>query len=272
VTGLLTRLQVAAPWLALLAGFSPVLADLARNLRESPEDACFLLPAVLLVPGALGARAMPPAPLRRDGILLVAAGAALEILGIATGSWSLARLGLPLAALGVARLRGAPPPAVMALGFLAVPIPDSVLALTSPALESALARAAAGLLHLAGVRIEVVGFSLLADRGRIDVEPSDTGLPLAVVLAAVGWFGAIRRGSVVPIAARQALGCASLALPIQVLGIAWAGLLSALGADLAAWSWLKQGLWVSVALGGLGLLARRPRPARVPAGAPAVRR
>lgn len=249
-----------APWIALLAGFSPVIADLARNLCESPEDSSFLLAAFLFAFAVAASRHRPAAAASRGGLLVLGAGVALELLGVVTGSWSLARLGLPLAALGVARLRGHPPVAVMGLAFLAVPIPDSLVELPSPALESGSARVAGRLMDLVGVSVDVVGFSLIGEQGRVDLKPSDGGIHLGACLAALGWYSiARRRGSLGMAAARAAL-CGLLALPVQIVGVVLAGILASRGAEDDARLWLTYGVWLSAGVLGLAALARLHAP------------
>ena len=91
-----------APWLALGVAFSPVLVNLARSVGEYPEQRVTLLAPVLLLLAIR--RSGPGRPAGRwDGAVAIAVGVALEMLGIFTRSWSIARLGLPVAALGLAR-------------------------------------------------------------------------------------------------------------------------------------------------------------------------
>lgn len=255
-------LESTAPWLALLAAFSPVLVDLARNLAEDPKVRVTLLAPLLLLL-ALRERPAEAAPSQRDGAVAIAIGVALEMLGIATRSWSIARLGLPVAALGLARWMGRPPGVSMALLFFAIPLPDSVVSLPSPALEAALARAAAAILRVPGASVEAIGLSLVAPAGRIDLLPVDGGASLAVALGALGWYSAARVGAGVGLAVlRAALACL-LAMPLQLLALLVTGVLLAVGLRDAGELWLRQGAWI--ALGGLGLLwlQRHSTPARL---------
>ena len=108
-----------------------MLVDLARNVAAQAEDRVTLLAPLLLLL-ALRSDANAPAPPRRDGLVALAAGVVLEVFGVAAESWSLARLGLPVAAMGLARYAGRPPVAVAALLLFAIPLPDTLVTLPSP--------------------------------------------------------------------------------------------------------------------------------------------
>jgi hypothetical protein len=256
------------PWLALCVAFSPVVADLAGNLVHAREDRCTLLALLLLGLALRGARRRgSPRPLL--GGFAVAAGIALELTGIVTGSWSIARLGLPVAVLGLGGLLGSPPLRVLALAFWMVPLPDSLLLLASPGLEVAAAGLTAALLAPLGVPISAVGFALEGAGGRVEVEPAHAGFVLAHVLSALGWFSAVRGGGSVARAAGRALAGGAAALPAQLAVLLSTGLLLAIGFGEAAEMWLHQASWLLFAAGGLALLLwswrERSRPLAGPA-------
>jgi hypothetical protein len=237
-----------------------VLVDLARSLAEHPEDRVTLLAPLLLILALRGAPAQPAAP-RRDGAVAIALGAALQLLGIHAGSWSIARLGLPVAALGLARWTGRPRSAVMALLFFAVPLPDTLALLLSPALEARVAGAAGALLSALGAPVQALGVSLAAATGRIDLDPADGGATLAVAFAALGWYEAVRRGEALGRAALRAALAPCLAIPVQTLVVAVTGGLLAAGLEDAAELWLRQGAWPALSLLGLAWVERRSRAA-----------
>lgn len=256
-----TRADLAA-WGTLFIAFSPVVADLLRGLASRPPDRSTLVAALLLC-WALwlrkGDRRLPP---RRDGAALLVAGALLELIGIAGGTWSLARFGLPVGALGLARLRGAPPLAVLVLGFFAIPLPSTISSLASPALETALAEAAVAPLAAAGFGVDVVGPTILGPAGRINLDARDGGLPLAGLLAGCGWFEAIRGRSPLPSILLRSFCWLLLGLPAQLLGFVVAGTLLGLGHADAGRIWLTTGTWFTAALLSLAWLWRQPSRAR----------
>ena len=248
------------PWCALLLGFSPVLADLVANWRLIAEDRATLLVLVLLAAALVQARSRPASRPRADGLVWIAAGAALELFGVVANAWSLARFGLPLAAVGLARYQGRPALAVVALAFGVVPLPDTVLGLTSPALESQLGAAAVATARVLGAgSVRAAGPSLVAPDGRIDLEPADGGLPLAALLACTGWFLALRREAAPRGLVAGAVRGGLWAVPAQPLGLLGVVLLLEAGAPGAAWAWLRYGI-AGVACGALlaaGLASQR---------------
>jgi hypothetical protein len=254
------------PWLALTVGFSPVLFDLAGNLIDHPESRFTLLAPVLLV------LALWRDPARRTerhwvGALAIAFGIALELLGILTDAWSIARFGLPVAALGLAFWLGAPRLTAIALVFFAIPPPDFVVLVASPTLELALARFTSTLLRGLGLPVEAYGFSLVAEVGRIELRPLECGVALAFTLAALGWYAAaiadLRIGSVPLRAIRAGL----LAIPLELLVTLITGVLLGMGARNAGQFWLTHGAWIAASLVGLawihGRAANRPGPSSV---------
>jgi hypothetical protein len=132
--------RVGFLWCGLAVAFSPSLYNLGESLWEAPWQR-YVLFSVLLI--ALLVRNQPnPNPLKRrpgvgTGLLLF--GLISQLFGIAAGSWSIARWGLPLAVLGVSLIVGRPTPSFLVLAFGVIPIPDFVVHATSPWLESALA-------------------------------------------------------------------------------------------------------------------------------------
>lgn len=234
--------------------------DLASQLALLPEDRVTLLAPLLLLLAIRHEWDSPPAAGRRDGLLAILVGGALEIVGIAGESWSIARLGLPVAALGLARWRGAPRPVVMALALFAIPPPHSVISLTSPALESALARAAAALLAGAGLPVQAVGPVLGTAHDSIHLAPHQGGATLAVAIAGMGWYAAVRAGAGFGTAALQASLAALLALPLQLGALLVTGALVGLGRPELGEFWLRNLAWIVVS--GLGLFwVHRPAAA-----------
>jgi hypothetical protein len=181
----------------------------------------------------------------------------MEVLGILAGSWSIARLGLPVAALGLARWRGSPRSAAIALLFFAIPLPDTLVLLSSPSLETAVTQLAGAALRALGAPVEAIGFTLVAAAGRIELGPAEAGLTLAVAFAALGWYSAARRGEGVGPAALRAACAAWLAIPVQWLVVLTAGGLLAAGLPDLGELWLRQVSWIAASLLALGWMKRR---------------
>jgi hypothetical protein len=107
------------------------------------------------------------------------------------------------------------------------------------------------------VEIEPAGPLLLAAGGRLELQPHDGPLRLAIVLAMLGWYGSLRRGDAWPAGLARAVAFASGSLVLQPLALLVAVALLAAGAPAAAVAWLTTGSWLAVGAGGL-LLSHRP--------------
>jgi len=247
--------RAALLWLALAAAFSPVLVDLARNLASDPSAHPTALTPLLLA-GCAWRGAGGPGRGSRDGLLWIALGAGLEGVGIAGGSWSLARLGLPVAVFGLARRLGRPAGAVAALAFWIVPVPHSIFAATTPGLEAFQLRLAGVLAGWVGVAPEIGGTVAIAGGQELQLFGSDGGAPLVAVLAQLGWAAALCRGAS---AARRVATCAAAGaagLALQPFAIAIALVLLARVGDQAARLWLDDGAWLTAVAGALLYISR----------------
>ncbi len=244
-------------WLALASAFSPVLADLAQNLIQDPADRSSLLAPLWVALCAASFRGRGPS--LRSGVWLILAGVALECLGITGDIWTLARLGLPIAVIGMARYLGRPDFAVAALALWLVPIPDAFYAMTTPWLESAFAQASVAVVEAFGAELGGAGPLLLHGDLRLEFKPVDGGLGLAYILVGLGWYAAVRRGrGWFPL-----LGYGLLALiaaaPLQWLtGVVSVGLL-ALGFESSAHGLLRYGVWAIPSLGVMFAVERAAR-------------
>jgi hypothetical protein len=249
-------------WLALLAGFSPVLFEFAASEASFHPVTAFVAPLLIAICAWRGV-AVADEP-RRSGLALIAAGLLLELLGIALRTWTLMWLGLPVAVVGMALWIGRPTWRVAALAFGLVPVPVSLIILFTPAAESAILRMACGLWRAVGVSISCTGpIARVAGRS-LDLVPADAGWTLAALLAQLGWFAAVSRGASGGHALRTALLYASAALVLQPLAVALAvGLFAAFSAD-AARAWLSTGLFIACTATAL-FWPGRAAPAREPA-------
>jgi hypothetical protein len=265
-----TKIERHASWLALAVAFSWAIVDLAKDLIDYPATRYTMLAPLLLVL-AVRARASEQAPRHRDGAIGIALGIAAQTLGILTQSWSIARFGLPVACVGLARFVGWPPVAVVALTFFAIPPPDVIAMLPSPELETGVARVAGAILHGVGFPIESRGFSLVAPAGRLELGPAECGITLAFVAAALGWYSAVRTGGGVARALRRAVLAALLALPIQGLVVLASGAALAGGWKDAGRLLLLHGGWIGLSAAVLAWL-HRPSARVTSAGVPVTAR
>lgn len=243
-------------WLGLAIAFSPVLINLVEGLRAYPADRYTLLVPLGLGLHALRARrareavesAPAPAPRVGLGTALIAAGLIVELLGVASASWGIARLGLPLAALGVALRLGAPSPLFAVTVFGAIPLPSFVQYAASPEIETAIGGALAAVFSAFGVVLESRGALLYAEGVRFELLATDSGLLTAASLFLGGWFSGLRARLALPRLLRRATGTAALALILHPLLLSIAAALLAAGAADAARTFLTHGATVGVAV------------------------
>lgn len=259
-----------AAWIALLFAFSPVLVDLARNLAAHPEDRVTLI-APLLFFTALRRSSAPDLGASWDGIGAIALGLGLELLGILTGSPSVARLGLPIACLGLARISGRPPIAVIALLFFAIPPPYSVVALASPTLETALAHGASFIVSTVGAPVVAVGSTVHGPSGSLVLYATDSGASLAFGFAGVGWYATLHAWPGFARAALRAALAAALALPAQLLVVTLTTALLGMGLRSTARFWLREGAWLVAILAAFAVVELRRAGRPIPHAGPSPR-
>lgn len=267
-------LRELARWLAAGAALSPVLLELAGSARELRAS-----PSVLLAPWLFALYAlrvgMPRREPRAAGLVLVAAGLALQGVGLASDIGSLARLGLPCVVMGVAAISGRPAASVAALAFWLVPPPTALLVQASPGAEAAIAQLASLPFRALGLAVEALGPVVRTGAERLDLTAYQTGIPLLLLLAELGWYAGLRAGCGAPGLFARALAGAAAALPLQVLAVAAAVALLLAGGAQAARVWLDHGLGLAVAVGGAAWIewrhasgGRRSRSARTRGSAP----
>jgi len=142
-------------------------------------------------------------------------GSVAQVVGIAGGSWSIARWGLPVAMLGASLITGRPGVGVTALAFALIPAPGFVRTMGSPEIESLLGAVSARLLGLAGLMIEASGPLLRCDGLSLELRGTDSGITTAIVLAEMGWYSAILKAHSVARGLTRAIGFGLLAVVVQ---------------------------------------------------------
>ena len=250
-------------WAALLAGFSPALAEFARGFANgSSPPSTLLAPVLILI--CVWWRVSPAESPRAAGAALIAAGLLCELAGIGLRIWSLEWLGFPIAVTGMALWLGDPPWRVVVLAFGLVPVPVSLETAFTPAPETALLAGACAGWRAVGLALSCVG--PVAHLGERHLELTDAGITLAWVLAQLGWFVAVCRGADAARALRAALVGAAGALVVQPIAVAVAVGMFAAGSAPAALAWLSPGVWLACAAVALGVALRsgalRERPMR----------
>lgn len=242
-------------WLALFAGLSPTLLDLARHWIREPwalPSACFVPLWLLAVRGEGGGRRRPGA-----GLALIGAGLGIAAFAAASGSARFGRFGIPLAVVGLALWIGRPSPARAALAAWWIPMPHvvqtRVFGLLSPLAE----RLAAGLAEVTGGAPLYAARELLPGIDAVRLGPLDTGLQLVWLLAGLGWYAAVRGGGTARAAAGRALRLGLLGIPLQLLALALAAALAHVASAALARSWLDLVAPIGLAGGLLWLLAER---------------
>jgi hypothetical protein len=242
-------MRLRTPWLwgPLLLAFAPTLAALVSDLRLGPRHAFVIAVAAGLVLLCVRERGAAAAPGRSSGLMLLALGLLLELFGAASETQFVARCGLPLAALGLARWLGAPRLQVVALSFWCVPLPNALIQLTSPALESLWASLAAALVGATGAEVRAAGISLFAGDARLDLRSENGGLLVAHALAAFGWFLSTWRGQPLVAALRRALSGYALGFALQPLSVTLALVALLIDQRELARAWLTHLQWALAA-------------------------
>jgi hypothetical protein len=267
------RLRTPWLWIPLLVAFAPTLAALVSDLRLAPRHAFVAFVAVGVAALCARERAQPASPGRASGLALLVLGLVLELLGAASETQLVARFGLPIAALGLARWLGAPRALPLALGFWCIPLPNALIQLTSPTLEATWASLAAAVCAGLGADLRAAGITLLAGEARLDLRSENGGLPAAHALAAFGWFRAVWCGRRATGAALRALQGYALGFALQPIAVTLAALLLALGERELARAWLTHLQWLFAALGWwLWERRRRAAAARPPSHSGAASR
>lgn len=233
-------------WVALLAGFSPILADLVDHLFAEPW-ACYVLVFVPLCGVGL-ARSQAQPRRRPDGFVWLAIAVLVELVAVGGNTTRLARPAFPLAVIGLCRGFGLATTRAAALSLWLVPVSSSLLRLASPRLEELLLGMAVAVVRVTGVDVTVDGRVAWAASGALQLQRWHGGLPLMALLSGLGWYASLRADSGLAATLRRTLAWGALGFPLQALGVVVAVGVLAAGAPAVARALLDHGVWASVAV------------------------
>ena len=233
-------------WSALGIAFSASWADLVRHWTSEPwtRPAALLL-ALFIAAAARDRRRREP---RRWGYLLVAAGLGLSLIAFGGSLGRLGRPGIPLGIIGMARALRRPSLATSLLALWVIPPPSTLSEALSPGLERGLAWLAAGAAGALGLPAMLGPRALEIAGATLEIRRMDGGVPLAIYLAGVGWWGAVHAGGGVRDALRAAARIAPLGFVAQALLLGLAFALLAARDPNAARAVLDHGAWSVLAL------------------------
>jgi hypothetical protein len=216
------RARAGALWLALAVALSPAAFELFRHWMREP----WARESMVFVPIAIAGAVAAPAIARPNwgGWLLVAAGLTLALFGSAGGVGSLGRLAIPLAVFGMACAIGRPEPRIASIAFFVVPPPFSIVSLYSPAGERELAGFAVAAARAVGADWSLGDATIRTAAGNLQFGAPDLGIPLAHLLAGLGFCAALAGQASIRQAILRGLLWTLWAVPVQLV---------ALGASLA---------------------------------------
>ena len=129
-----------------------------------------------------------------------------------------------------------------------IPPPFALSEALSPGLEHGLAWLAAGAAEAGGLHAVLSPRTLEIAGATLEIRQTDGGIPLAIYLAGVGWWGAVRAGGGVRDALRAAARIAPLGFVAQALLLCLAFALLAGRAPNAARTVLDHGAWPVLAV------------------------
>jgi hypothetical protein len=256
-------------WIALAVALSPSIVNLVEHVATRPWARCAAPFPFLL--GWLAWRHRERAQPAADGFVWLAIGLVLSIVGAGGDMPRLARPGIALGVIGLARATGFPPTPTALLAAFAIPLPTALLGAFEPGLEALVARAiAAGAaalgtaVELDASRLDVLRF--VVPRGALELVPADGALSLAWALAGIGWFGGLLRAAPPRELVRTALRWGVVAVPIQAAGIGLACAVSLAGSPSGGRTLLD--LWPPLAVAAGLWRAMRPVGSRRSHGQP----
>lgn len=244
-------MQISSPvyWVGVLMALSPTIVHSIEVLaRQSWSHYVIVAPFLLAicVRHESSAGITPPRVGVGSAVLLLAM--ALQLLGIAGGSWSIARIGLPLAAMGVALALGRPPQLPMVLCFWVVPVPYFLVNITTPWAETLLAAGAASIASMLGADVTASGPLIRSGDMRLELESFQGGVITALVLFELGWYSSVRGAHPSWIGALRTSLIYSLAVVVvQPVAVIVAVFIFRWQGPGMAELWLGHGVWLVTA-------------------------
>lgn len=248
-------------WVALAVALSPVLMDLFDHAATRPWARSSLIFAPLWIVAVWRERGRST-PTAWGHAALVAA-VALELFAVRVDAVRLARPALPLALIGLCRAQGLASLRTAVLACWIVPLPNFLRGALSPQLETHLAALAAVPFRWAGSAVEVEAGRVALGEAGLALGSADAGLALVALLAGLGWYASLRSPGTCWRSLRAALLWGALGIPLQLLALQVALVVTSLGAPGGARTLLDHA-WIAVAAAGVVWAERRvPDP---PAG------
>jgi hypothetical protein len=225
-----------------MLAFSPVLQNLAEHWLTGiwPRYSLSLLPLLLwCVRCDRGGR-----PLRWQGLALVCAGLAVELLAARAAVLPVARPALAVAVIGVILMRGLASVRTALLALFVLPMPRLFVELGG-------LTAATHLFETGGALLSGVGLNLVVEEGlavsggkQLPIDAAHGGLLLLAQMMGLAWYRALRRGLDWRGTASSLALFAVQAVPIQFTAILLALLALGAGAPVLAGAVLNYGSWL----------------------------
>jgi len=261
----------AVYWAGAAVALSPTIAHCAELIAgESWPHYVVVAPILLAICLSQGEASRNARPHGWIGAGVIAFALALQLVGIAGGSWSIARIGVPLAGVGVALVVGRPPLLPMFLLFWLIPAPNFIVTATTPWGESMLADVAGRIVSTLGADVSASGPLVRVGDAGLELTSAQGGIVTALVLAELGWFSAARdaRPSWRAASLRSLLYASAVAV-VQPAAVIVAVLLLWCGGSHVAELWMSHGVWLLVAVVGVASIEQRRRKTAALVGAAA---
>lgn len=244
--------------LATAFALSPALVDLARHWIELPWTRYSVVFVPLTIVWIARADRKPPS---RDGVLWIVVSILMAALLVAGGLRNWSRLAIPVAVLGLCRMRGLAATKVALLALFIVPMPALLNRLTAPVWPELVTTLAASLTGVFFSNLQIVDGVARFAAQELPIENRDGGFFLAFLFIGIGWARALTRSLGAPASARSLAIWAASCVPVQVgVWIAALALLAGAGAE-AARALLDQAPLL-LALVGATWLLRLPKRSR----------
>ncbi len=236
-------------WVGLAVALSPALADLVQHWGSEPWTRY----SILFVPLWLACALRDPGPPRPHaaGYAWLALGLTISLVTVAGGIPRFSRPGIAAAVVGLALALGTPSLPRALLVAWVVPVPNLIVRAGS-GLEILLGQSLSAAARASGadlaLRPTLEGVELVSAAGAVPLRPEQGGLVLAVLLAGLAWYAAVRQGAAIRTAFATALRWAPWALLLQPLAILAAVALLLVGAPSAARLVLDPGAACTIAV------------------------